>query len=105
MVKLILIQEDNNTIYGVSFGHKGETPGLGAEIETNAFQEQFKGKKILEDDGSFVSVRVMKGGAAPGNPHQVDAISGATVTSRGVSEMLQKTVGHYMPYFNNMNEN
>lgn len=97
----ISLEEDNNTVYGVSFGHKGETPGLGAEIETGTFQEQFKGKKILDDTGGFVSVKVMKGGAEQGNPHQVDAVSGATVTSNGVTDMLQQTLKNYIPYFEN----
>ena len=52
--------------YGASFGHKGETPGLGAEIETEKFQKQFIGKKILDEQGNFVSVKVMKGGATTG---------------------------------------
>ncbi len=101
----ISLENDKNTVYGASFGHKGETPGLGAEIETAAFQEQFKGKKILDDQGGFVSVKVMKGGAHAGNTHEVDAISGATVTSRGVSEMLERTLKSYMPYFLNKNKN
>jgi len=95
----ISLEEDHNTVYGVSFGHKGETPGLGAEIETQKFQEQFLGKKILDGSGNFVSVSVMKGGAEPGNIHEVDAISGATVTSRGVNEMLLRTLKSYMPFF------
>ena len=98
----IALEEDHNTIYGVSFGHKGETPGLGAEIEKEAFQKQFIGKEILDESGNFVSVKVKKGGATPGNPHEVDAVSGATVTSGGVSEMLQRTLASYIPYFQNI---
>ena len=72
----IALEGDMNTVYGASFGHKGETPGLGAEIETEIFQKQFTGKKILDDEGKFVSVKVVKGGAAPGDLHGVDAVSG-----------------------------
>ncbi len=97
----IALEEDMNTIYGVSFGHKSETPGLGAEIETTAFQQEFAGKKIFDEQGNFVSVKVIKGNVAPENPHGVDAVSGATVTSNGVSEMMERTLKNYIPYFEN----
>ncbi len=93
-----------NTVYGVSFGHKSETPGLGAEIETEAFQKRFTGKKILNESGNFVSVRTVKGGASPGDLHAVDAVSGATVTSNGVTEMLKRTLNNYLPYFKKVNQ-
>lgn len=95
----ISLEEDLNTIYGVSFGHKSETPGLGAEIDTDKFKKQFIGKKILDENGKFVSVKVIKGNVDPDNPHGVDAISGATVTSTGVSEMIQQTLENYILYF------
>ena len=95
----IAMEGDMNTIHGVSFGHKGETPGLGAEIETKAFQQQFVGKKILDENGNFVSIKVKKGGAAPDDLHGVDAVSGGTVTSDGVDEMLHRTLGFYVNYF------
>lgn len=94
----IALESDLNTITGAAFDHKGETPGLGAEIKDNpAFAEKFKGKKIYED-GEYVSVTVRKGGAK--NPeHEVDGISGATVTSDGVTEMLRRGIKYYEPYF------
>jgi Na+-transporting NADH:ubiquinone oxidoreductase subunit C len=95
----IALEEDMNTIHGASFGHKGETPGLGAEINTEQFGNQFVGKKINDEAGKFVSVRVIKGGAAPDDPHGVDAISGGTVTSNGVTEMIRRTIANYVPYF------
>lgn len=95
----VAIKGDMNTILGVSFGHKSETPGLGAEIEMAYFIDQFPGKKIFDDAGKFVSVKVIKGGASPTDLHGVDAVSGATVTSNGVSEMLQRTLANYIPYF------
>lgn len=100
----IALEGDLNTIYGASFGHKGETPGLGAEIETETFQQQFKGKKIFDDAGNFVSVQLIKGGAAPDDLHNVDAVSGGTVTSNGVSEMLQRTISSYLPYFKTLDK-
>ncbi len=95
----ISLEGDMNTVYGVSFGHKSETPGLGAEIETERFQQQFKGKKIFNEQGEFVSVKVVKGGTDPANLHGVDAVSGATITSDGVTEMFKRTLGNYIPYF------
>ncbi|TDD94731.1 NADH:ubiquinone reductase (Na(+)-transporting) subunit C [Flavobacterium cellulosilyticum] len=93
------LEPDKNTIYGASFGHKSETPGLGAEIETEKFQHQFIGKTIFDESGNFVSVTVIKGGASPNDTHGVDAISGATITSKGVSEMFKRTLSNYIPYF------
>ncbi|MCB0547690.1 MAG: NADH:ubiquinone reductase (Na(+)-transporting) subunit C [Phaeodactylibacter sp.] len=93
----IALKGDGNTIAGAAFDHKGETPGLGAEIKDNpSFPEQFQGKKIY-DDGEFVSVKVRKGGAKDPE-HEVDAISGATVTSDGVTEMLYRGINYYQPF-------
>lgn len=94
----IALLEDKNTVYGASFDHKGETPGLGAEISTDVFEQQFLGKKIFDEGGKFASIKVMKGGAKPSDKHAVDAISGGTVTSNGVSEMLSRTLKSYVPY-------
>jgi Na+-transporting NADH:ubiquinone oxidoreductase subunit C len=95
----IALEGDMNTVYGVSFGHKSETPGLGAEIETETFQKQFSGKKIFDNEGQFVSVKAVKGGASAENTHGVDAVSGATITSDGVTEMFKRTLSNYVPYF------
>lgn len=99
----VALEEDMNTVYGVSFDHKGETPGLGAEINTPEFQNQFVGKKIFDESGEFASVKVLKGGAAPSDQHGVDAISGGTITSNGVTEMLARTLRSYIPYFKTKN--
>lgn len=94
----IALNDDLNTINGAAFDHTGETPGLGAEIKDNpSFRNQFPGKKIYKD-GQFVSVKVRKGGAK--DPvHEVDGISGATVTANGVDEMLYRGIKYYEPYF------
>lgn len=91
---------DGKTVYGATFDHKGETPGLGAEISTPAFQKQFKETKIFDESGEFVSVSVVKSGAE-GNPHKVDGITGGTITSDGVDEMIDRTMQVYIPYFKN----
>ena len=93
----IALESDLNTITGAAFDHTGETPGLGAEIKDNPkFAERFKGTKIY-DDGEFVSVTVRKGGARD-QEHEVDGISGATVTADGVTEMLYRGIKYYEPY-------
>ena len=102
----VALDGDKNTIIGANFGHKGETPGLGAEITTDWFQAQFAGKTLLKDANAgftadnFVSVKTVKGGAKTGDAHGVDAISGGTITSDGVSDMLLERLTMYLPYFN-----
>lgn len=97
----IAFESDFNTIAGATFDHKGETPGLGAEINTDWFENEFKGKTIFDDQGNFVSVKVVKGGVE-NSPipaeHGVDAISGGTITSDGVSAMLENNLENYVPY-------
>jgi len=95
----ISFEKDLNTIYGANFDHQGETPGLGAEIRETWFQKPFIGKKIFEESDKFVSVKVIKGGADPNNLHQVDAISGGTITSKGLEEMLDSCLITYKNYF------
>lgn len=96
--------EDNfDTIYGAVFSHKSETPGLGAEIATPRFSEQFKGKQLF-DNNTFTSVAIVKGGATPGNTHQVDAISGGTITSKALDETIKQWLGYYLPYIKKQQE-
>ena len=101
----IAIAEDFETLVGAAFDHKGETPGLGAEIKDNpAFPAQFVGKKLVDSEGDYTSVVVRKGGAR--NPEfEVDGISGATITCDGVSEMLYRGIKYYEPYFNSIEQN
>ena len=75
-------------IYGAIFDHKGETPGLGAEISQPFFQLPFRDKVIFDTEGRFTPVKVVKGGADKASLHEVDAISGGTITSKGVEAML-----------------
>ena len=94
----IALKEDVNTVLGAVFAHKAETPGLGAEINQGFFQEPFKDKKIFNPKNEFVSITVKKGGAPEGSMHDVDGISGGTITSDGVTDMLKERVGRYLPY-------
>ena len=92
---------DFQNVVGVVFDHKSETPGLGAEITTDKFRSQFQGKTIFSN-GEFVSVDVVKGGVAKLSAdlqkHSVDAISGGTITSQGVNNMIENVLGSYLPY-------
>jgi Na+-transporting NADH:ubiquinone oxidoreductase subunit C len=95
----VALEEDMTTIYGAIFAHAKETPGLGAEINTEWYQAQYLGKKIFDETGKFTSVRVLKGGADPDDPHAVDAISGGTITSVALQEMMEVCLGNYETFF------
>ncbi len=95
----ISLEDDLNTVFGAVFDHKGETPGLGAEINRPMFQDPFAGKSIFNGE-DFKSIKVIKGGAGEDNMHGVDGISGGTITSDGVTDMLLERLTMYLPYFN-----
>ncbi len=100
----VAVDADGNTIYGANFSHEGETPGLGARITEETFQQQFAGKQLFKE-GAFKSVSVMKKGQRPTDGSDyVDAISGATITSRGVSTMMQTCMAPYEPFFKKMQQ-
>ncbi|MCF8296399.1 MAG: NADH:ubiquinone reductase (Na(+)-transporting) subunit C [Saprospiraceae bacterium] len=101
----ISLEADLNTIYGATFAHKSETPGLGAEIDTKGFQAPFVGKTIFDESGKFVSIIIEKGGAKPGDNHAVDAISGGTITSKALEETIYKCLANYETYFNQHKSN
>ena len=97
----LAFDSDLSTIFGATFDNEGETPGLGAQISTRPFQEQFAGKSIFNSEGKFVSIFVAKASEkAKANPkHSVDAISGGTITSKGLQKMLQDDLSKYTEYF------
>lgn len=96
----ISLEDDVNTVKGAVFDHKGETPGLGAEITQDWFEERFKDEKIFDADGNLVGVNVMKGysGGNDKDDNAIDAISGATITGDGVTAMIKKRLGYYEKY-------
>ena len=99
----LALDEDKNTIYGVNFNHEGETPGLGAKIVELPFRQSFEGKHIRNAEGSVVSVAVLKQGKLAEGQEQVDAISGATITSTGVSTMLnEELVNNYKEFLSEL---
>ncbi len=91
----ISFNDDNNTVYGATFSHESETPGLGDQIATPNFQKQFTGKKIFNQNEKFVSIKLIKSKKENNNVHQVDAISGGTITSNGLEKMLRNCLSSY----------
>jgi Na+-transporting NADH:ubiquinone oxidoreductase subunit C len=102
MYGYLALEPDLNTVKGITFYSHIETPGLGAEISADWFQNNFVGKKVLDESGKLVSIKVIKGKVEPGMAaieHKVDGISGATMTANGVTNLLIKDLNTYEPYF------
>lgn len=98
----VAVNSDGSTIYGAYFAHQGETPGLGAEIEKPAFSNQFNDKHLIKD-GKFMPVAVLKAGQAPLNGEDyVDAISGGTITSKGVASMIDDCLSGYTKFLESL---
>ena len=91
----IALKSDMNTIYGAKFDHKQETPGLGAEIKDDFFSDKFNGKQLRDSSPYFT----IKKGGRDTDIHSVDGITGGTITSVGVGEMVDRTMSIYQRYF------
>ena len=89
----VALDDDKNTVFGTYFSHAGETPGLGAEIATANFQDEFVGRKVLKD--GEVALTVVKHGKVADADYEVDGISGGTITSDGVKAMLKNCLDDY----------
>ncbi|MBL6648635.1 MAG: NADH:ubiquinone reductase (Na(+)-transporting) subunit C [Flavobacteriaceae bacterium] len=104
----ISIKEDLNTIKGVVFDHVGETAGLGAEITQDWFKERFIDEKLFDSEYNLMGIKVSKTNNDPSNldksDHEVDFISGATITCDGVTDMIKERINHYVPYFKSIKE-
>ena len=96
----ICLKEDMNTVLGVSFDHKTETPGLGAEINKPFFMDRWKNSKIMEDR-VFRKYEVVKDNSGTTEEWKIDGITGGTITSKGVEEMVNRTLKIYATYFKN----
>ncbi|HXK74424.1 MAG TPA: NADH:ubiquinone reductase (Na(+)-transporting) subunit C [Bacteroidales bacterium] len=104
----IAVADDGNHVIGAVFAHKGETPGLGAQIATDEFSAEFKGKQLFDENGNFTSIKVVKGGVLNSKipaEHGVDAITGGTITSRGVEEMLEQSLTPYISFLKGRKNN
>ncbi len=96
-------------VHGAYFDHKGETPGLGANIKERFFMDDFIGEHLLDASGNFKGITVAKGNADPKNEDKtdnaVDAIAGATITGDGVTAMIKSDLKLYKPFFDNLKNN
>ena len=95
------IEPDGATAKGITFYKHIETPGLGAEVDKPWFQENYKGKKFVDENGLLIGIQTVKGKVDESSEeayHQVDGISGATITSRGLNKFLLKDLETYNPY-------
>ena len=99
----IALKDDKSTIKGAVFDHKSETAGLGAEITQDWFQNRFVDEKVMDINGNLVGINVSKTNNDPKDldklDHEVDAISGATITGDGVTDMILERLKHYLPFF------
>lgn len=93
----VAIKADMKSIYGARFMHAGETPGLGAEITQEFYYKQYESESISEN-GVYTKISSVKDGTGS-EPHKVDGITGGTITSKGVEEMLDRTLKVYVKYF------
>ncbi|MFY9241943.1 MAG: Na(+)-translocating NADH-quinone reductase subunit C [Polaribacter sp.] len=100
--------DENMVVQGAYFDHKGETPGLGANIKQRYFMDDFYGEHLLTDTGDFKGITVAKGNNDPKNEdktdYEVDAIAGATITGDGVSAMIKSDLALYVPYFKSLKQ-
>lgn len=100
--------DKNMVIQEVYFDHKGETPGLGANIKERFFMDDFSGEHLIDNNGNFVGVTVAKGNADPKNnrkeDNKVDAIAGATITGDGVTAMIKGDLAMYKSYFDSLKQ-
>ena len=98
--------DENMVVQGAYFDHKGETPGLGANIKQRYFMDDFIGEHLMTAEGVFKGITVAKGNNDPKNDektdYEVDAIAGATITGDGVTGMIKKDLALYVPYFENL---
>lgn len=103
MYAFIALEADANTVADIAYYQHAETPGLGGEIENDRWQSQWEGKKIY-DEGGDVAFRLVRGGASSDDPHGVDALAGATLTSNGVTNTVRYWLSDsaYRPYLEKM---
>ncbi len=105
MYAYIALDKDFTTVRGISFYEHGETPGLGGEVENRKWQRSWQGKKVYNPDEKPV-LGLVKGKATTGDngQYQIDGLSGATLTSNGVSKLLEFWFGDYgfKPYLEKM---
>ncbi len=95
----ICLDDDMRSIKGATFDHKTETPGLGAEIKQGFFIDRWIGEKITDDEGNPVKFEIVKDNSGAKEPVKIDGITGGTITSKGVEEMVNRGLKPYIEYF------
>ncbi len=108
MYGFIALEPDLDTVAGLSFYEHGETPGLGGEIDNPRWQQRWVGKRLYDDEGRL-AIEVLKGAVPEGDAaaaHKVDGISGATLTTRGVNNLVRFWLGEngFGPYLDGLRE-
>jgi Na+-transporting NADH:ubiquinone oxidoreductase subunit C len=102
------LEADGMTVKGIKFYKHGETPGLGGEVDKEWFTQNFIGKRIVDEEGNFVGIQVVRGKVDESSKnayHQVDGISGATMTSKGLNNFLMNDLQKYEPFFKRIRTN
>jgi Na+-transporting NADH:ubiquinone oxidoreductase subunit C len=98
------LEGDGNTVAGLGFYEHAETPGLGGEVDNPNWKAQWTGKQVY--NGDAVALRLVKGGADRSDSYGVDALSGATLTSRGVDNLLKFWMSDagFKPFLDNLKQ-
>lgn len=105
LLGFVALDADGQTLAGIGFYEHKETPGLGGEVDNPAWRALWPGKRILDDDGQL-AIAVMKGAAIPGHPHHIDGLAGATLTTRGVHNLVRFWLGRqgFGPYLDRLRQ-
>ncbi|MDH3281793.1 MAG: Na(+)-translocating NADH-quinone reductase subunit C [Gammaproteobacteria bacterium] len=108
MYGFVALEEDANTVYGLRFYEHAETPGLGGEVDNAKWRAQWRGKKLFDESGT-IRIDVVQGnvdGSSPDAVYKVDGLSGATLTSRGVENLLRYWMGAggFRPYLDRLRQ-
>jgi len=102
MFGYLALESDANTVRGITFYQHKETPGLGGEVDNTLWKESWKGKTVLTEAGELVGIKVKKGAVDPSNAnerkHAVDGLSGATITSKGVTQGIEAELRAFRPF-------
>lgn len=101
----IALEKDLNTVVGIGFYEHGETPGLGGEVDNPRWKQIWVGKEIYDDNGN-IAINVIKGTAGSSDPHKIDGLSGATLTSKGVNNLVHFWLGAngFGPFLSNLKD-
>ena len=105
MYGFLAVENDGKTARGLQFYNHGETPGLGDQVDKPAWRAQWQGKKLYGPDGK-PQITIIKGYAPDGSDYEIDGLAGATLTARGVNNLVHHWIGDqgYGPYLKELSE-